>query len=108
MEFKTNLISCDACDLKMVAGLDQLGVHTDGLPPELLDLVDGPLKQLLPGGVQPDLPWDRLPRPRVQYNQSNNKSSGPVRSDRYQRFKALKFLLHKQERSRPAHACVCG
>lgn len=50
----------------MVAGLDQLGVHTDGLPPELLDLVDGPLQQLLPGGVQPDLPWDRLPRPRVQ------------------------------------------
>ena len=76
----------------MLAGLDYLGAHTDGLPSELLSLLDGPLQQLLPGGVEPDLPWDRLSRART--SSQSNKSSDPIRC---QRFNALKFLAKEHE-----------
>ena len=44
----------------MLPWLEHPALESDRLAPERLDLLDRPLQQLLPAGVQPHRPWDRL------------------------------------------------
>lgn len=69
----TNLIRLQACDLKILARLDDLVSHADRLGPELLDLLNWPLHQLLAAGVEP-----YLPRNRLQFYMHNSNNQSPI------------------------------
>jgi hypothetical protein len=68
-----NLCGLQPGDLEVLPWLDHPVLESGRLAPEL-DLLDRPLQQLLPAGVQPHRPWNRLMRATKMHDAMRGRS----------------------------------